>query len=189
MFELAFEPGLEAEVGLRGVVAVLGRKSVGVGGVTKVLGVPKGGGVSGMSVLIGFGVEDPFVTVELCSVGSRGTEMSSTVDPRLEATPPLLPPPASTPVSPPALAPPADLTESVSSVGFGVIEFLLDGVKASLSFPTGEELRFGDEDTSSEFVFLRARASPRGCTASTEGSVVVEGSTVSAVIRGEDRVR
>lgn len=136
ILELALEPDLEADVGVRGVDSGLGRMSVGVGGVTKVLGVPKGGGVAGIFVLIGFGGENSFAAAELCSVGSCVPGISSTVDPLREATPPLLPTPASrlpNPPAPPRLA--------VSSFSLGVIEFLLDGVKASLSFSTGEVLR------------------------------------------------
>ena len=124
----------------KGTGGVVGRTSVGVGGVTSVVGVsPVFGGVDGMPVIILLGVE---------GFSGDGCRERSSVDPAVRDVEPLLLPPFFFPApakSPPNPPPPvfSGRSASESPFSFGVVVALFTGVNASLSLPTGEGLRSG----------------------------------------------
>lgn len=175
-FELAVDPVGEA-----------GFASVGVGGVTKVVGASTVlGGVAGILVMIRFGALEgrfgvDWVSELSCSCGgeaSSGTESSKTFNaPRLP------------PNSEPKPAPLPGLAPSVSPPVFGDVDLRL-GEKASLSLPTGDVPLLLLEGTSMVLAWRKVDGSSADVAESTR--VASEGateSTVSEVIRGEERVK
>lgn len=161
--------------------------SVGVGGVTKVVGASfRLGGVAGKAVIILCGVVDgrmgvDWVSEATCICGRS----SSALEPRLEPNPPIFPAPPNNDPSPPLLLPP-DFAGSKSPAGFGDVALLV-GVKASLSLSTGEGLRFEDEVTSSVLACLGASVS----RVESVSVVAVDGveSIVSEATKGEEMVK
>lgn len=164
--------------------------SVGVGGVTKVAGPSAPGGVPGIFVMMGRGVAG-FLGEGVFSPGSSNRGLSSKtsgpggaglpLEPRL----PFRPRPNVPPIPPPVV-----FARICSTSASGVtVDFLREGLNASFNRPAGDGLRrceavvgaFRVSDRDEELVLLTDWE--------LSEAFKVEGASVSAAMRGEERVR